>query len=236
MLRAPQLPLALPHAPSYGRDDFMPGPSNEVALRLIESWPAWPSPVLILAGPSGSGKTHLVHIWASTAGAKIMEPDTLAELIHPTVVAGGAIAIEDVAPDAVPGAALFHLINSVREAGGSLLVTSRAPADEWRVDLPDLRSRLRMAAPSALGASDDELLRIVLVKLFADRQIAVDESTIAYMLARMERSAAFARLIVEAVDRRSLQEGAGVTRGFVARILQETADSSRRRGDDINPP
>ena len=42
---APQLPLALPHAPSYGRDDFMPGPSNEVALRLIESWPAWPSPV-----------------------------------------------------------------------------------------------------------------------------------------------------------------------------------------------
>ena len=25
----PQLPLALPHAPSYGRDDFMSGPSNE---------------------------------------------------------------------------------------------------------------------------------------------------------------------------------------------------------------
>ena len=25
----PQLPLALPHAPSFGRDDFMAGPSNE---------------------------------------------------------------------------------------------------------------------------------------------------------------------------------------------------------------
>ena len=171
---APQLPLALPHAPSYGRDDFMPGPSNEVALKLIESWPAWPSPVLLLAGPSGSGKTHLVHIWASTAGAKIMEPDTLAELVHPTIVAGGAIAIEDVATDAVPEAALFHLINSVREAGASLLITSQTPAEEWHVSLPDLRSRLRMAAPAALGAPDDELLRKVLVKLFADRQLVVD--------------------------------------------------------------
>lgn len=222
MLRAPQLPLALPHAPSYGRDDFMPGPSNEVALRLIESWPAWSSPVLILAGPSGSGKTHLVHIWASTAGAKIMEPDTLAELIHPTVVAGGAIAIEDVAPDAVPGAALFHLINSVREAGGSLLVTSRAPAEEWRVDLPDLRSRLRMAAPAALGAPDDELLRKVLVKLFADRQLVVDKPLIDYLISRMERSLSAAVALVETLDREALAAGRRITRAMAAAVLYGT--------------
>ena len=67
------------------------------------------------------------------------------------LVAGSGIAIEDVAPEQVPEAALFHLINRVREAGASLLVTSRNPVAEWHVRLPDLRSRLRMATPAALG-------------------------------------------------------------------------------------
>lgn len=192
---------------------------------MIERWPAWPSPVLLLAGPSGSGKTHLVHIWASVASAKIMEPDTLAELVHPTVVAGGAIAIEDVAPEAVPEAALFHLINSVREAGGSLVLTSRTSADEWRVGLPDLRSRLRMAAPAALGAPDDDLLRKVLVKLFADRQLVVDKPLIDYLISRMERSLSAAVDLVETLDREALAAGRGITRPMASAVLSGTGSS-----------
>ena len=197
----------------------MPGPSNEVALRLIESWPAWPSRVLLLAGPSGSGKTHLVHIWASTADAAIMAADTLADLVHPTIVPGGAIAIEDVAPEAAPEPALFHLINSVREVGGSLLLTSRTPAEEWQVSLPDLRSRLRLAAPAALGAPDDELLRKVLVKLFADRQLVVDKPLIDYLISRMERSLNAAVNLVETLDREALASGRGVTRPLAAAVF-----------------
>lgn len=225
MLRAPQLPLALPHAPSYGRDDFMPSPSNEAALKLIESWPAWPSPVLLLAGPSGSGKTHLVNIWAAAVDARIMRARTLADLAHPTIVAGGAIAIEDVAPKAVPEPALFHLINSVREVGGSLIITSRTSADEWQVRLPDLRSRLRLAAPAALGAPDDELLRKVLVKLFADRQVVVDKPLIDYLISRMERSLSAAVLLVETLDREALAAGRRITRPMASAVLAGTGRS-----------
>ena len=219
MLRAPQLPLALPHVASYGRDDFMLGPSNEAALKLIESWPAWPSPVVLLAGPSGSGKTHLVNIWASIADAQIMDAGKLARLIHPTVSARGAIAIEDVAPEAAPEGALFHLINSVREVGGSLVITSRAPADEWRVNLPDVRSRLRMATPAALGAPDDELLRKVLVKLFSDRQLVVDKPLIDYLISRMERSLSAAVALVETLDREALAAGRPITRAMASAVL-----------------
>lgn len=209
----------------------MPSPSNEVALKLIESWPAWPSPVVLLVGPSGSGKTHLVHIWASTADAKIMDPERLADLVHPTVVAGGAIAIEDVAPEAVPEAALFHLINSVREAGGSLLITSREPADSWQVSLADLRSRLRLAAPAALGAPDDELLRKVLVKLFADRQLIVDKPVIDYSISRMERSLSAAVALVEALDREALAAGRRITRPMAAAVLSRMAGSQEEFAD-----
>ena len=225
MLRAPQLPLALPHVPSYGRDDFVVGASNEAALKLIESWPAWPSPAVLLTGPAGSGKTHLLNIWASSADAWIMRAGALADLVHPTVFAGRAIAIEDVSPSAVPEAALFHLINSVREVGGSLFITSRTSAEKWQVGLPDLRSRLRMAAPAALGAPDDELLRKVLVKLFADRQLVVDKVLIDYLISRMERSLSAAAELVETLDREALAAGRRITRPMAAAVFAGTEAS-----------
>jgi chromosomal replication initiation ATPase DnaA len=39
-----QLALALDHAESYAREDFLSGPPNEAALALIDSWPDWPGP------------------------------------------------------------------------------------------------------------------------------------------------------------------------------------------------
>ena len=70
-----------------------------------------------------------------------------------------------------------------------------------------------------LEAPDDALLSAVLVKLFADRQLAVAPSLIPYLVARMERSIAAARELVARLDRRALAEGRGVTRGLAAEIL-----------------
>ena len=65
-----QLALALPHAESVTRDDFLEGPSNEAGLALIDAWPDWPNRVMLLVGPEGSGKSHLAAIWAEQAGAR----------------------------------------------------------------------------------------------------------------------------------------------------------------------
>jgi chromosomal replication initiation ATPase DnaA len=221
-----QLPLALPHAPSFGRDDFMTGPSNSAALHLIESWPDWPAPVVLLTGPSGSGKTHLAHIWAERASAEIVPAAALSlDTDVSRLAPGGAIVVEDILPDAVPEAALFHLINGVRELGSSLLLTSRSAPDDWRASLPDLRSRLRLAAPATLGAPEDDLLRRVLVKLFADRQLVVDKPVIDYLISRMERSLSAAVALVEAIDQEALAAGRRITRSMAAGILAGTATS-----------
>ncbi len=198
--------------------------SNSAALRLIESWPDWPSPVALLTGPSGSGKTHLVHIWAARAGAEIIEAAALRLEYIPQLGTAGALAVEDVEPAAVPEEPLFHLFNSVREHGGSLLVTSQAHPEEWNVVLPDLRSRLRLATPLTLGAPEDALLRQVLVKLFADRQLLVDKPVIDYLIARMERSLRAAVRLVDALDRASLSAGRRITRQTAAGILAESQE------------
>jgi chromosomal replication initiation ATPase DnaA len=214
-----QLPLALAHAPHYGRDTFVAGTSNGAALGLIEAWPDWPSPVVLVSGPPGSGKSHLAHIWAERADARILEGAGLGIATLPDIRPRGALAIEDVDAGAIREAALFHLINRVKEADASLLMTAREPAERWRIDLPDLRSRLRVAAPVSLGAPDDELLRKVLVKLFADRQLVVEKAVIEYLIVRMERSLSFAGALVRALDEAALAAGRRITRPMAADVL-----------------
>ena len=134
--------------------------------------------------------------------------------------------MEDFRPGSIPEGPLFHLINSVAEQGGALLLTSRHPAEEWRAELPDLRSRLRMATPVTIGAPDEELLRKALVKLFADRQLVVEKAVIDYLLLRMERSLASAVALVEALDREALAAGRAITRPMAAGFSRK---SGRRR-------
>lgn len=213
-----QLALALPHAESFARDDFLSGAPNEAALGLIERWPDWPDRALALIGPEGAGKSHLAAIWADIAGARRVSARALGETDLPAALATGALVIED-ATGALDERALFHLLNLMRQQEAFVLVTARSAPAIWRVELPDLASRLRAIPVAELRPPDDALLRAVLVKLFTDRQLAVDETLIAYLVSRIERSFASARAAVEDLDREALRLKRPVTRALAAELL-----------------
>src|SRR5882757_10638352 len=86
-----QLALALDHAESLAREDFLSGPSNAAALALIERWPDWPSRTVLLRGPEGSGKSHIAAIWARESGARILSPRVLEGSDVPIALATGAL-------------------------------------------------------------------------------------------------------------------------------------------------
>ena len=215
-----QLALALGHAESLAREDFLPGPSNAEAVALIERWPDWPGRVVALTGPEGSGKSHLAAIWANIAGARFISAHALEEADLPAALATGALVIEDIVP-ASGERALFHLMNLARADDASLLLTARIPPVQWPVGLPDLASRLRAVPTVAVAPPDDALLRAVLVKLFTDRQMKVDESLIAYLANRIERSFAGARAAVETLDREAMRRQRPLTRGLAAEVFRE---------------
>lgn len=211
-----QLVFDLPLRPALGRDDFLVAPSNAKAVALIDSWPEWPGPALLVLGPPGSGKTHLAEVWRAVSSAARIDGCNLTEEAVPVLLQNGAAIVEEIPAHDAGERALFHLINFAREQNGHVLITGR---DMPLVRLPDLKSRLKAASVVHLGLPDDELLRGVLVKLFADRQIAVDEAIIAYLVLRMPRSLEAAREFVAEVDRKALEEKAEVTRAFVAKVL-----------------
>ena len=88
-----QLALALDHAESLAREDFLSGPSNAAALKLIDTWPAWPHRTVILAGPEGSGKSHLAAVWALIAGARLVAARALEQATVPAALVTGALVV-----------------------------------------------------------------------------------------------------------------------------------------------
>jgi len=216
-----QLALALPHTESFAREDFLAGPSNQAALALVEQWPDWPARTLVLVGPQGSGKSHLAAIWAARAGARFLSARALALATLPGALATGALVIEDLTEDAVEERPLFHLLNLAREQTAHVLITALTAPAGWMVRLPDLESRLRALPVVTLAPPDDALLRAVLIKLFADRQLQVDESVVAYLATRVERSLAGARAAVDLIDAAALRLQRPVSRALAAELFRD---------------
>jgi chromosomal replication initiation ATPase DnaA len=216
-----QLVLALDHATSFAREDFLTGPSNAAALSLIERWPDWPNPIVALVGPEGSGKSHLAAIWADATGARVLAAKLLEHGDLPAALSTGALVLEDLSFAALDERALFHLINLAREQGASMLVTSRSPLASFPVAIRDLASRLRAVPGVTLAAPDDALLRALIVKLGADRQLTLDDALVSFLIHRIERSFAGARAAVARLDDEAMRQHRPVTRALAAEIFRE---------------
>ena len=219
-----QLPLPLPHEPSFAREDFLAAPSNAAALALIESWPRWPAPLMLLVGPSGAGKSHLAAIFAQVSGARRLAGRDLATLDPDEASRGPALALDDADDAGDAEAAFFHLLNFARARGVAMLLTARAAPDLWGLSTPDLLSRLRLAPIVEIAPPEPELVEAVLAKLFSDRQMSVEPSLLAYIARRLDRSLGAARALVEALDAEALAQGRKVTRAMAAALLSGGAE------------
>lgn len=189
--------------------DYFVSDANRAAHDMVFA-PHWPKGKLVLSGPTASGKSHLAGVWARHHGGRIIQAqDVRADMPLPDPA---PTVVEDV--DRLPREAeewLFHLHNSMIDRA-PLLLTARCDPARWPTRLPDLSSRLQSTTLIRIGAPDDALLTAVLMKQFADRQIAPDPDLPAYLATRLERSFAAVAHAVAALDQLALQTGRPVGR------------------------
>ena len=228
--RGGQLAFDFASRPSSSGADFFVTACNAAAVAWVDAWPNWPAPALVIYGSPGCGKSHLASVWQARNGAiRLALP---LDPFEPQIALGDAVAvvIEDVDGwIARDGAArqLFHLYNILAERRGHLLLTARAAPAVWPVTLADLRSRIAAAPAVAVAEPDENLMRALLLKLFADRQLKAGDDVIAFLLSRMERSFDAARRLVAALDAAALAEHRNVTVPLVGRVLREMGPAGR---------
>lgn len=224
-----QLAFELSHRAALGLEDFLVSDSNAAAVDLIDRWPDWPVGAAIIAGPAGSGKSHLANVWRLKSGAETVTARDCKTARVPELASGAALLVEDLAT-LQDQQAVFHLLNLVREQRLAMLLTSETAPGGLGFTLPDLSSRLKALPFAAIAPPDDALLRVLLVKLFADRQISVEPAVVDYLLLRMERSMDGARRLVAEVDRQALMAKRAVTRPIAAAALEALGQAKSATG------
>ena len=215
-----QLTLDLPHRAALGAEDFLVSDCNRAAVRLIDAWPDWQDNVQLMTGPAASGKTHLAKVWQALSSARSLDPDNLAMDFVDAMDAGTPLVVEDVDRLDYDEKALFHLLNLAREKRLAVLLTARGTPRSWRVALPDLLSRLNGVPAVEIGPPDEALIRTVLLKHFADRQLDIDPKVVTYLALHVDRSLAAAAAAVAAIDRAALATGRKISRQLVMEVLE----------------
>lgn len=220
MSKSGQLLLDLGGAPSLTRDDLVVSAANLNAASLIDNWPHWSSPWAILIGAKGYGKSHLAEVWCEVAYAHRVEPSNLSDEDLDEAQSGRPVLIDGLFDGQYDETRLFHLMNAIRNAQATMLITAENAPGLWDTKTADLNSRFKAATTVEIGEPDDALLHAVIAKLFADRQISVAPEVVDYLAMRIDRSLDSANRIVQRLDKEALVSKSRITKPFIARVLE----------------
>jgi chromosomal replication initiation ATPase DnaA len=220
-----QIPLPIFHPPRFAAVDFREAPSNADACAWLSRTGDWPDRRLALWGEPARGKSHLLHIWAARMGAAVWCGAALDGL--PKLPSAG-VALDNA--DAADEASLFHLLNVAAEGAQPVLLVAREPPSRWPVRLPDLASRLRAITAVEIGAPEDTLLRALIARLLADRQLRPAEPVQEWLVRRLPRSAAALREAVDRLDAASLDQHRNITVPLAAEVLVDLLEPDEFSG------
>jgi chromosomal replication initiation ATPase DnaA len=222
---AGQLVLPFTHRTRHARADFVAAPSNGTARAWLRGGTVWPENRLALWGAPGAGKTHLLDVWAQERGGALLAGTditqvTLGRLFEDASGPVDAVAVDD-ADRVQDQRALLHLLNAARERHVALVLAARLSPARWPVTLPDLASRLRATMAIELRQPEDTLLRILLLRHLADRQIVVSQPVTEWLLRRLPRTASAVREAATRLDHAGLVAGRRVTRALAISALRD---------------
>lgn len=224
-----QTALDLTPEPDFSFERFERGFSNQLAVSAIESWPNWPTPILVMSGPSGTGKTHLGHAWAKLSGGLSLNAAKLSDVSASWE--GRTLFLDNA--ELASESLLFAVMNMALNGQlTSLLMASNTPPTAWSVELPDLLSRLKNANHVTIDEHEDVLLEPIIRKLFKDQGRQISKDIVTYIIKHCDRSVASLRAFIVKLDAQARMTKSDITRAYVAKFWQAQEQIQEGLSDD----
>ena len=214
-----QLLLNLRTFPSMGREDYIVSSINKDAVIWLDIWPNWPSLGFIVCGPTGSGKSHLASALKTLSHGFIIEAKNLEESKLDDITENKCLIIEDI-HKFKSEKLLLHIYNLMVERKNNLMFTSNLPISNINFKLLDLKSRILSMPQINIGLPDDELLKNLLIKQFADKGVLVDFEVINYLIKRIDRSFESIIKMVSRINTLSLEKSKKITIPFLKNVFK----------------
>ena len=217
-----QLPLLLEVPKGEVDASLFVTAANETAMAYLSQWQDWPAPYhsFNIYGPAGCGKSQMGAFLAQRAKAIMI--DNLTMFDRTAFADCNVIILDGISTsDRWSEDALFHFCNYLSETGKYALFLSEAPISQLDFSLADVRSRLRAIPSQEIHLPDDALLRALFESYFHERQCAVTEAVLDYIVARCDRSYEAVAQLVSAIDRESLAAKQAITVPLVRAVLDQ---------------
>jgi DnaA family protein len=183
---------------------------------------------IYLSGSKGSGKSHLLqgichraasqrHSAIYLTALSILEPEVLEGLEQADLVC--LDDVDEILELADWQLALFHLINAVKDAGNTLIVSSTNPVSGLKLELGDLDSRIKGAYLLSTDQLDDEQKLEVLERKARRRGFDMSLEVCRFILGRSRRDMHHLAHLVDQLDKETLRRQKKVTIPFVKAAL-----------------
>lgn len=185
-----QLCFDFPFQEKYLAEDFLVSKANKSAFDFVVNYDdqhnSTPK-IFVICGAKSSGKTHLANIWQKKFDGEFLNLQELENVNLLKIIKTRRHYIIENIDEIKNQELLLHIFNLVQEKMAFLMMTSKVDLDEKDFGIKDLQSRLKNVFVQQISKPDDELIKMLLVKNFAGKQLKVEDKVIDFLIMNLNR-------------------------------------------------
>ena len=216
-----QLIFKFPFKTEYYKQDFFVSSNNFLAYKLIESWPNWSNKWLNVFGAPGSGKTHLTKILEKKIkNVKLFSSKDVDNNVISVLENVECVIIDDFKND-IDQKLLYSLLNQSKQLEKYILINSLKPLKNFQFKTNDLKSRINSFLPIGIELPTDDLLKVLIMKSFSDKQVNLDSKLCDYIIKNVDRSYEKMIKFLKDIDELSLSSGKSININLIKKVINK---------------
>ena len=216
-----QLIFKFPFSKKYYEQDFFVSSNNFSAYKLIESWPNWPGKWLNIFGQAGCGKTHLAKILEKKIDKiKLIEAENINNKIVEDLNSLDCLIIDNF-DNNIDEKLLYSIFNQSKQLENYILINSITSIKDLKINLEDLKSRIRSFLFIGIELPTDDLLKVIISKTLSDNQININPKISDFIINNVERSYDKMFKFLKDLDELSLSTGKSININLIKKVLDK---------------